>query len=620
MGTKFEVTNTGLVKFKQNGTEQFVFENGTSTPVSGVEGQTYYRTDTDQLLIHDGSIFKATLGGSFRIYGEGPNETPNGAITVFSVDNAYVATTTQVTRDGLVMKLGDDYTESAPHLGQITFAVAPATSSVITISYSRVEGSALPLMSKFNVVVGTPVSTYSGSTTVFDLPFAYTPAAGSLLVWSAGVLMLVGGANDYVETDGNTVTFNSARTVGEVIQFIKIGAANDQATSGWVDAGTDVVLQTSTDLVGIGTSSPSSYNSNARTLVVASSSGNSGITIRAATNGENNIGFSDTENTTLSGRIGYNHNATATAELMTFRVGTVDSFFINGNSQALLSNGSAALPSLTFNSDPDTGFYNNAVNQVTLSLGGTAAWRWEGSVNYPVSDNTTIIGAISNRPLAIYMGDGAAGTPAYTFGADANTGIWRGAADDMRISTGGVTRLRIQNTAVDTEAAQHRFTDGSAASPALTFISDTDTGIYRDATNRLGIAAGGSKIADFRATTTADSVDHLPFSFFGGTSFGGGAAGVNFFVRTTASVSTTPVDIGGTAYGLLIVTGVTSGGATTFVDVLVDAYSTTPIVIANRENGSPTARTYSISGDRLLLAMASGTYSVATTTMSVPIR
>ena len=69
MGTLYQVDgSTGLVHFHQGGTEQLVYEKGTSFPVSPapVDGQTFYRTDTDQLFIFNGSIWidVSTGGGA----------------------------------------------------------------------------------------------------------------------------------------------------------------------------------------------------------------------------------------------------------------------------------------------------------------------------------------------------------------------------------------------------------------------------------------------------------------------------------------------------------------------------------------------------------------------------
>jgi hypothetical protein len=67
MGTKFEVSNTGLVNFKQNGTEQFVLEKGTSFPGTPIQGQIFYRTDLDRLFVYNGTDFISISAGWTRV-------------------------------------------------------------------------------------------------------------------------------------------------------------------------------------------------------------------------------------------------------------------------------------------------------------------------------------------------------------------------------------------------------------------------------------------------------------------------------------------------------------------------------------------------------------------------
>lgn len=261
MGTLFEVDGTtGVVSFKQKGTSQFVLEKGTSFPGSPSDGQQFYRTDLTQLYIYDNAstTWRTQAGGSLRIWNETPSGTVNGSNTVFTTATAYVTGTTQVTRDGLMLKPGGvDYTETSPSAGTITFVTAPTTGSTILVSYSRTIGQDVPKLILQSYVVGTASGTYTGSTTLFNLPFTYTAGVGSLLVFASGVLMTV--TNDYTETSSTSITFVSARTVGEAIKFIKLGVANDYGnTGGWVDDGTVVRLETITDKVGIQTTSPNS--------------------------------------------------------------------------------------------------------------------------------------------------------------------------------------------------------------------------------------------------------------------------------------------------------------------------------------------------------------------------
>jgi hypothetical protein len=253
MGSLYQVDSTGLVQFKQKGTEQLVLEQGTSFPATPVSGQVFYRTDLVQLYIYNGTTWNTQAGGSLRIYNETPSGTVGSGNTLFTAAAAYVAGSTVLTRDGLVMKPGGvDYTETSPSAGTVTFVTAPVAGSTILISYSKTIGQDVPKLLKQSYVTGTVSAPYTGSTTVFDLPFTYTPGSGSVLVFSGGVLMIV--TSDYTETDTDTITFVSARTTGEIITFIKLGIAGGESgqTGGWNDQGTYVTLDTSTDQVRIG--------------------------------------------------------------------------------------------------------------------------------------------------------------------------------------------------------------------------------------------------------------------------------------------------------------------------------------------------------------------------------
>jgi hypothetical protein len=74
MGNYFEVTGSGgsegKVDFKQKGTANLVFENSATLPGSGIEGQVYWKSDTDELYVYTGSTWKlisATGGTSFPL-------------------------------------------------------------------------------------------------------------------------------------------------------------------------------------------------------------------------------------------------------------------------------------------------------------------------------------------------------------------------------------------------------------------------------------------------------------------------------------------------------------------------------------------------------------------------
>lgn len=86
---------------------------------------------------------------------------------------------------------------------------------------------------------------------------------------------------------------------------------------------------------------------------------------------------------------------------------------------------------------------------------------------------------------------GTAALPAFSFSSDSNTGIFSVAADDLGFSTGGVQRLMISTTAL-TSTLSILGPDGTAAAPAFSFSSDPNTGIFQTGVaDTLGVSTGG---------------------------------------------------------------------------------------------------------------------------------
>jgi hypothetical protein len=145
----------------------------------------------------------------------------------------------------------------------------------------------------------------TGSLLTFDGTTATTPrlAFGGTTLPSAGTATIFGRSSD------NNLYLQSGS--GNGINFLD-GSQNTMLTL----APTNLVFQisnaevgrfTSTGL-GIGTSSPSSYATDARNLVIASS-GNTGMTIRSGTTSTGVISFANAENSTSNnGIVSFNHN------------------------------------------------------------------------------------------------------------------------------------------------------------------------------------------------------------------------------------------------------------------------------------------------------------------------
>ncbi len=122
-----------------------VFQNGIRLKGGGVdytEGTQAFTMvtapSTGDLLLVDYNYSSGTFstGSTSFYYNEVPSGTVNGTNTTFTLARAYVAGSTMVFRDGQLMQpSANDYSETTPGSGVITFVTAPQTGSTITVSY-----------------------------------------------------------------------------------------------------------------------------------------------------------------------------------------------------------------------------------------------------------------------------------------------------------------------------------------------------------------------------------------------------------------------------------------------------------------------------------------------------
>jgi len=259
--------------------------------------------------------------------------------------------------------------------------------------------------------------------------------------------------------------------------------------------------------------------------------------------------------------------------------------------------GAVGAPTISFSGNSNTGIYNPAANQLSISCGGTQIVNVLGT-------GVVVTGALVSPTAGTFALDGtnagSVATPTYSFPTDLNTGMYRPSADTIGLVTGGTERLRI------TSGGQSLISDGTAALPALSFLSDTDTGIYRYGANAISLATAGNECIRFNAATAALSTDQE-------ADIVSGPNGIQtiFRNRATADVTTSAVKIAtvNQICGLVFITG--SDGSNSFGELVFTANSVaTPVVVASRNLGSPSARTYTQSTTELRLQMASGTYDV----------
>ena len=142
------------------------------------------------------------------------------------------------------------------------------------------------------------------------------------------------------------------------------------------------------------------------------------------------------------------------------------------------------------------------VNGSTSVSGSGTAWiasaRTGDALHAPDGRVYEIASVNSNTSITLaseYLGSNASGAD---YAIQPTRGI------TVEFNDNAVSLLSTVQSYVDTALAG-RFPDGSAGAPSHSFASDTDTGMYRDAADRIGFSAGGARRAFL--STTAMQID-----------------------------------------------------------------------------------------------------------------
>ncbi len=215
---------------------------------------------------------------------------------------------------------------------------------------------------------------------------------------------------------------------------------------------------------------------------------------------------------------------------------------MGAGTQLFLDTGSAADPALSFLADPDNGLFLDGgfgVDATTFSAGGTGIMTMvpagtvmrsgtqfaidPGLVGVPGftvnGDSTTgfyqpvggtlaftslgtevirFSGSTANGSLLWQGGDGAVGGPAMSFSSDTASGMYLAGAGDVGISAGGTDALRLDSDSVLVGSGRLlQIQDGTigAPGPGMQFASDSTTGLYSPGVGSMGIVASGVEVA-----------------------------------------------------------------------------------------------------------------------------
>jgi hypothetical protein len=148
-----------------------------------------------------------------------------------------------------------------------------------------------------------------------------------------------------------------------------------------------------------------------------------------------------------------------------------------------------------------------------------------------------------------------------SFVSQPNTGIYRGAANQINFSANGFVRATISNIGLIMDSGQIYALTQNAAGPSYTFVGDPDTGMYRVGTDTIGISTagvgkftisstgqvtvgqghnGGTPVAGTLAGASglgASNVAGANLTIAGGNSTGTGAGGALIFQTAAAGSS-----------------------------------------------------------------------------------
>ncbi len=225
------------------------------------------------------------------------------------------------------------------------------------------------------------------------------------------------------------------------------------------------------------------------------------------------------------------------------------------------STGSAAAPSLTFDGDEDTGFYNYTANGVSLATNGTERIRFGNNGSITAQTASYLLGSSNTQA-----------SPVFSFASDSNTGIYQAAADTLAFTTNSTEKMRIESggnvgigdtspdalldvngtlglsgatSGIITFAAPATVTSGTyvwpAAMPASNMVLQSDnTGALSWVAGGGGVAADSLNFTDFSDTLTLDASTDIESSGTNVLSITNGGTGNSFVVNDATGGDTTP--------------------------------------------------------------------------------
>lgn len=212
------------------------------------------------------------------------------------------------------------------------------------------------------------------------------------------------------------------------------------------------------------------------------------------------------------------------------------------------------LPGLVYDADDKRTFFVEdivAVQEAIIAIETALGTPFSLSDFVKVTGNQTI-GGVKTLTDQLLLNDGTAGTPALSFSSDPNTGIYHSASDVLNIATGGSSRLRIASSLI-TAGTPILVPDQSTTVPAYR-IGNSSSGLFgSQSQGRIGLKMSNIVIFDaiLSAGLGASKFKYIPLKAEAGFSAGlYEAVDEDFIYVSSGSLNT--VDTSGGAINLYL--------------------------------------------------------------------
>jgi len=158
--------------------------------------------------------------------------------------------------------------------------------------------------------------------------------------------------------------------------------------------------------------------------------------------------------------------------------------------------GTASAPSITFDSDPNTGIWRAGAETISFTTSGTNRFNI----------STASFASPQTGGIRLTYANGTAAAPAFNFSGDADTGMYRTGADGLGFSTGGIAALTIADNqdasfASNVDVADGQYIRVGDGQDLLIYHDGSASRISDEGTGRLLLQTNGDSIRLTKGTS-----------------------------------------------------------------------------------------------------------------------